>query len=74
MFPASVPEWELDSVTVSAHYLVLDKLVSALVNDSLKDWSDLVLVLEWLREYSSLVNDSVKDCAVLVLVHEWLRE
>jgi hypothetical protein len=50
LFPASVPEWDIDSVTASVHYLVLDKSVSALVNDSVKDWAVLALVQEWFRE------------------------
>ena len=50
MFPASVPEWDLDCVMASVHYFVLDKSVSALVNDSVKDWAVFTLVQEWLRE------------------------
>ena len=50
LFPASVHEWDLDCVTSSVYYLVVDKSVSPLVNDSVKDWAVFALVLEWLRE------------------------
>jgi hypothetical protein len=50
LFLALFPEWDLDSVTASVHYLVLDKLVLALVNDLVKDWAVFALVHEWLQE------------------------